>query len=141
MLNIWKQRLISFVTSPYLIILGLLLGLYIGAFHKDIGKILDPFGQIYLAALQMTIIPLIFVSVATSIANLLSSNHAKEFLKQIVRVFIPLLLLASFIGMVFAMVMKPGSNIGHTEDLNRIINSNGIHARELTLRDPLEVDN
>jgi proton glutamate symport protein len=141
MLTIWKQRLISFVTSPYLIILGLLLGLYIGAFHKDIGKVLEPFGQIYLAALQMTIIPLIFVSVATSIANLLSSNHAKEFLKQIVRVFIPLLLLASFIGLIFAMIMKPGTNIGYTEDLNRIINSNGIHTREITLRDPIEIDN
>lgn len=141
MQNIWKRRLINVMASPYLIIIGLILGLYIGAFHKNLGKVLEPFGQIYLSALQMTIIPLIFVSVATSIANLLSSHHAKEFLKQIVRVFIPLLILASFIGMIFAMVMKPGSNIGHTEDLNRIINSNGFQVRSITLQEPIEVDN
>lgn len=141
MQNMWKRRLLNAIASPYLIILGLLLGLYIGAFHKNLGKMLEPFGQIYLSALQMTIIPLIFVSVATSIANLLSSHHAKEFLKQIVSVFLPLLILSSFIGMFFAMVMKPGSNIAHTEDLNRIINSNGFQARTITLQEPIEVDN
>lgn len=129
------------IKSPYMIFVGLAIGFYIGIFHKSTGKIVEPFGQIYLAALQMSIIPLVFVSVSTSIANLLSANQAPAFLKHMLKVFVPMLILSSFIGMVFAMVMKPGENISHMEDFNKIMNNSGIMARVITLTDPIELDN
>ncbi|MGN6671538.1 MAG: cation:dicarboxylate symporter family transporter [Candidatus Nucleicultricaceae bacterium] len=103
-----KSKIRRLIKSPYMIFIGLAIGFYIGIFHKSTGKVLEPFGQIYLAALQMSIIPLVFVSVSTSIANLLSAHQAPAFLKHMMKVFIPLLILSSFIGMIFAMVMKPG---------------------------------
>jgi len=136
-----RRSIKNIIKSPYMIFAGLVIGFYIGIFHKSTGKILEPFGQIYLSALQMSIIPLVFVSVSTSITNLLTAHQAPAFLKHMLKVFIPMLILASFIGMIFAMVMKPGENIGHMEDFNRIMNSSGIMARVITVSEPIELDN
>lgn len=136
-----SHKLKKILMSPYMILVGLLLGAYIGVFHKNLGKVLAPFGEIYLSALQMSIIPLIFVSVSSSIANLVSSHQAHVFLKQIFKVFIPLLLLASFIGMFSAMILQPGGNINQIGDFSKIMNSEGSLAREITRFDPIEVDN
>jgi proton glutamate symport protein len=128
--------------SPIAIFIGLLTGIYLGLYQKEVSYYIAPLGRIYLSCLQMTIIPLIFASVATSFTNLLASHETKAYLKKIFNVFLLLLLLASGLGMMAALILKPGLGLDKNPDLTKIMNKSGIViAREVTENDPIELNN
>ncbi|GGA19848.1 dicarboxylate/amino acid:cation symporter [Okeania sp. KiyG1] len=97
--------------NPWYIVPGILLGLYIGIFQKDIAAILTPFGNLYLELLKMCVLPLLFSAITMSVGRLIGSQDANKYVKRILIVFSMGLIGVSLIGVIVTLLTNPGGNL------------------------------
>ncbi|NEO56009.1 MAG: dicarboxylate/amino acid:cation symporter [Okeania sp. SIO3B5] len=103
--------LIRVLRNPWCILPGILLGLYIGIFEKDIALMLTPFGNLYLELLKMCVLPLLFSAITMSVGRLISSQEANKYVKRILIVFSIGLIGVSIIGLIVTLLTNPGGNL------------------------------
>lgn len=99
------------LSSSWVIFASLLLGLYIGFFHKNLAAAIGPFGTVYLALLKMSLLPFLISAITVSLVKLLKTHTAASSLRRIVAVFVGGLLLATAYAVVFGAVEGPGRNL------------------------------
>ena len=106
-----KKYGLNVLLSPWAIIAGMISGVLIGLYYKEFAFHLAPLGEVYLALLQMCIIPIMITAVLSSVGRLLKSGEATAYLGRLLIVFIVGMLIASVVGLSLGMVTKPGSGI------------------------------
>lgn len=109
------QMLGRILSSSWVIFGSLLLGLYIGFFHKDLAVALGPFGMIYLALLKMCLLPFLLSAITVSLSRLLRTHTARSSLQRLLVVFLVGLLLCGAVGVLFGGLIGPGRNLDNEE--------------------------
>ncbi|MGE0093536.1 MAG: dicarboxylate/amino acid:cation symporter [Alphaproteobacteria bacterium] len=99
------------LSSSWVIFASLLLGLYIGFFHKDLAAAIGPFGTVYLALLKMCLLPFLISAITVSLVKLLKTHTAANSLRRIVAVFVGGLLLCTLYAVIFGAVEGPGRDL------------------------------
>ena len=108
MKSLWKNY-----KSSIVLLGAILLGGIVGATMGEKATVLKPIGELFLNLLFMTLVPLVFFSVTSAIANMSGMNRLGKILKSIVIVFLGTGLVAAIVGLIGVMVMNP------TKGLNR----------------------
>ena len=96
--------------------LGILVGIIIKNFPDSIvlqyiSDISILAGQIFITALKMILVPLVFFSIVNGISNLASSNQAGKIWKSTLLYFAGTMFFAVFIAMLAMNFFKPGVGI------------------------------
>ncbi|MDF2810883.1 MAG: sodium:dicarboxylate symporter [Microvirga sp.] len=107
----WPSRLGRLLTSSWVIFASLLLGLYLGIFHKDLSQAIGPFGLVYLALLKMCLLPFLISAITVSLSRLLRTHAARSSLKRILIVFITGVLLCGLLGVALGALIGPGRDL------------------------------
>lgn len=107
-LNRWVRS----IKKPWAIALGTAAGIGIGVYDKGLALGLEPFGDIYLSFLKMSVIPIMITAVVASFGGLLSSQETRRYLKRIIAVFLIGMLAAGVVGMAVALAGNPGHGLG-----------------------------
>lgn len=94
--------------SPWAGILGLVIGCIIGFEFHNVAMAISPFGDIYLALLQMCVLPLIVTAVVNSFANLTRSAQRGNFALRLMLYFFLFMLGASFVGFLLGFIGGTG---------------------------------
>ena len=55
---------------PIILLISIIIGSIIGLIFKDKAKVLEPFGEVFINMLFVIVIPLVFSTIAGSIANM-----------------------------------------------------------------------
>ena len=105
-----------------ILLASIIIGAIVGIVFKENTKILKPFGDIFLNLLLVSIVPLIFFTITSSIANMKSPKRIGKILTSIVLVFIITSIVSCLIGFV---VTKPISLVDNsdTEKIKEIFSS------------------
>ena len=90
------------------IILGQLIGLVGGAFHVVMCEIFDFVGKLFLSALKMLIVPLIFSSMVVGISNIGSGHQLGMLSRKTLIIYCISSILAVSVGVVFVNITLPG---------------------------------
>lgn len=101
----------SFLLSPWVIFGSLILGGLIGKFWPVFALHIAFVGDIYLALLQMCIIPLIVTAITTSFAKLMHSKVETSIIRRMIFMFLSSLIIASFIGVFFSWIGHIGGSL------------------------------
>lgn len=116
-----------------LMLLGIVIGAVVGIIFGEKATVLTPFGDIFLNLLLVVIVPLIFLTISTSISKIHQPKRLGRVMGAIVLVFILTSLVAVFVGFLstyFISLVKP-------EDGDAILSSlsenNEVSAGELSL--------
>ncbi|WP_333886695.1 dicarboxylate/amino acid:cation symporter [Clostridium sp.] len=91
------------------IILGAILGVFLG--HR--ASVLKPFGELFLNLMFMVIIPLVFFSVTSAIANMKGMKRFGKVIGSTIIVFLCTALAASVIGVIGAFIVGPAKGIDY----------------------------
>lgn len=103
----------SWLLSPWLVLIAVIFGAVIGIGYKDLAHQLLPFGTLYLKLLQMLVLPMLVTAVISGLGNLfISGMHRSQFSRMIVFLLIGLMI-ASGIGVLFGVIGHPGSELQH----------------------------
>ncbi|UZQ52214.1 dicarboxylate/amino acid:cation symporter [Clostridium kluyveri] len=91
------------------IIIGAILGIFLG--HK--ASVLKPFGDLFLNLMFMIIIPLVFFSVISAVANMKGMKRFGKIIGSTFIVFLCTALAASIIGIIGVFIVEPAKGIDY----------------------------
>lgn len=101
MKNIWKNY-----KKTIILVIGLIIGAIVGIVFGEKAKYLAPFGDIFINLLLVIIVPLIFLTITTSIAKIKQPKRLGKVLVTIFASFIATSLIAVIIGIVSTRTIK-----------------------------------
>lgn len=102
MKTLWQNYKISIILLGSIIIGGV-----IGAFMGGQATIFKPVGELFLNLLFMTLVPLVFFSVASAIANMGEMKRLGNILKSIIIVFLVTAIVSGIITLVGVLIFNP----------------------------------
>ena len=118
-----KNKFIKSYGMPIILLLSILVGTILGIALKDT-YYLKPFGDIFLNLMYTIVVPLVFFTISSSIANMLDLKRLGKILKYVFMVFI----ITSLISSVFMILgislvdIASGVNITLTTDTIEKVN-------------------
>lgn len=98
----FKNKFIKSYGMPLLLLLSIIIGSILGIILGSDAVILKPFGTVFLNLMFTIVVPLVFCTISSSIANMLNLKRLKKILKYIFIVFI-ITSLISAILMIFSL--------------------------------------
>lgn len=103
-----------------LLICSILVGSLVGIRLEGKAVVLKPFGQVFLNALYVAVVPLIFFSIASAVASMLSTGRLLKILGLMLTIFVITGLIAALVMVAGVSFYKPAQS-GHlpmTKELN-----------------------
>ena len=114
-----------------IILLGsIILGAIVGVLLGSKALVLKPFGDLFLNLMFMVIIPLVFFSVTSAIANMKGMKRLGRIMASTFVVFLCTALAASIIGLIGALIVNPARGIDYSS-LKKIVTSGGGAAEKV----------
>lgn len=92
------KKVIKNYKSTFILILAIILGGLVGFILKEDAKVLSPFGDIFINLLLVVIVPLIFLTITTSIAKMSSPKRLGKIMLTTIGAFVVTSLIAVIVG-------------------------------------------
>ena len=105
MKKFWENYKFSFT-----LLLGIFVGALIGVVMGEKATALEPIGQIFLNLMFTIVVPMVFVSIASSVGSMLNMKRLGKILGSMVGTFIVTGLFAAAIVLVVVNVLSPAAN-------------------------------
>lgn len=103
------QGFLAMLRSPWLILGSVIASLVFGWASPEWALSLQPLGDIYLSMLKMVVLPFLLSAIIGSIAKLMQSDAARQYMGRIALVYTVGLILTACLGLTLALILKPGS--------------------------------
>ncbi|MBK1813356.1 dicarboxylate/amino acid:cation symporter [Clostridium sp. YIM B02505] len=126
MRNILKNYKMSLM-----LILSILLGGAIGVILGPKAKVLEPFGQIFLNLMFTIIVPLVFFSVASAIANMSGVNRLGKIMITIILVFISTAIISGVLAIIGSLLFNPTKGLD-SDSIKNILSQGGANISKST---------
>lgn len=104
-----------------LILISLVLGAIVGLSFGPKAMILQPIGELFIRAIHMIIVPVVFFAITNAVCSMDCLNKMKRIGLKAVFIYSFFMLLSSFIGILSAALIKPGIGINtaiHSTPMN-----------------------
>lgn len=102
---------ISSYKSSIILLSSIIIGGIIGIFMGSKASILEPFGNLFINLMFMVIVPLVFFSVSSAIANMNGMKRFGKIMASVVIVFTCTALIAAVIGLLGALIVNPTKGV------------------------------
>lgn len=110
------KKFLSNYKSTIILLVAIIVGAIVGIVFQEKATILQPLGDIYLNLLLVIIVPLIFLTITTSIAKMKSPKRLGKIMATVIGVFIVISLIAVLVGFFSTYFIK----LVDTEDGEKI---------------------
>ena len=95
--------------SPIVLILGIVLGSFIGIFFKEKAIILKPLGDIFLNMMFMIVVPMVFCSIASAVGNMSNMKRLGKILGSTITVFLITGIIAAIYVIITVNIFPPAA--------------------------------
>ena len=110
------RKFIENYKTTLLLLLSMIIGVIVGLTFKSDAKVLSPFGNIFINMLYISIVPLIFLTITSSIAKMTSVKRMGKIMVTIIITFIVTSLVAVFVG----IAATYNTDLIDKKDINKI---------------------
>ncbi|MCR1900219.1 dicarboxylate/amino acid:cation symporter [Irregularibacter muris] len=93
------------------LIAGIVTGSIVGLIFKEKAVVLKPFGQIFLNLMFTAVVPLVFFSLASSVAKMSNMKRLGKILKHTILIFIITGIIASIVIITIVTIIPPASGV------------------------------
>lgn len=130
------KELIKNYRSSFILLLSILIGGVLGVVLGPKAQVLEPLGQIFLNLMFTLIVPLVFFSVTSSIANMSGMNRLGKIIINAVVIFIITALLSGILSIAGVLLFDPTKGLG-ADTISSILSGSGedivAEAQQLSL--------
>ena len=95
--------------SPIVLILGIVLGSFIGIFFKEKAIVLKPLGDIFLNMMFMIVVPMVFCSIASAVGNMSNMKRLGKILGSTITVFLITGIIAAVYVIITVNIFPPAA--------------------------------
>lgn len=100
------KKFLSNYKSTMILIVAIIVGAIVGILFQEKATILSPFGDLFLNLLLVVIVPLIFLTITTSIAKMKQPKRLGKIMITIISVFIITSIIAVLVGFISTYFVK-----------------------------------
>ncbi len=118
------KELIKNYRSSFILLLSILIGGVVGAVMGPEAKVLEPLGQIFLNLMFTLIVPLVFFSVTSSIANMSGMSRLGKIIINAAVIFIITALLSGILSLAGVLIFNPTKGLG-ADTISTILSGSG----------------
>lgn len=132
------KKFLSNYKSTIILLVAIIVGAVIGIVFKEKATVLQPLGDIFLNLLLVIIVPLIFLTITTSIAKMQQPKRLGKIIGTIVLVFIftsIIALLVGFAGSYFVKLVEPEDGKTIRDMLEQVEETQESEEEKLTITD------
>ena len=94
---------------PIILIISIMIGAIIGLIFGEKATIIKPFGDVFINLLFMVVIPLVFFSISSAIANMDSMARLGKIMGSMMTIFVITGIISSIFMLISSVIFKPGS--------------------------------
>lgn len=117
-----------------LILLGsIILGGIVGVIMGPSATVFQPIGELFLNLLFMILVPLVFFSVTSAIANMSEMKRLGKILKNIIIVFVATAVLSGVIGIIGVMIFNPTEGLNQGMFQNLMAGAETVETEKISL--------
>ncbi|HHT87982.1 MAG TPA: dicarboxylate/amino acid:cation symporter [Clostridiales bacterium] len=106
------KKFIRSYATPLILLLSVILGGSVGVIMGPEAKMLEPLGQIFLNLIFTLIVPLVFFSVTSSIANMGEMKRLGKIMISIALVFAVTAIISAVISIISVFIVNPTEGLG-----------------------------
>lgn len=117
--------------NSFILLLFILIGTILGLVFKENISFLKPFGDLFINMLMVIIVPLIFLTISTSIGKLKSPKRVGKVISSIILVFIFTSLISVVVGILFSRIQLV--NLNDTDSILNKISGEIVKKDEVNL--------
>ena len=117
--------------NSFILLLFILIGTILGLVFKENICFLKPFGDLFINMLMVIIVPLIFLTISTSIGKLKSPKRVGKVISSIILVFILTSLISVVVGIIFSRIQLV--NLNDTDSILNKISGEIVKKDEVNL--------
>jgi proton glutamate symport protein len=115
------------------------LGIYVGLSQRQFVPFLEPIASFYTNLLQVSVIPIIGITVITSMMRLLTRGKSNSYSAKILVIFFGMLLATGTVAVIVGYIINPGENMSSDPNIMKIVEESGGNRNiEVSLDDPIE---
>ncbi len=107
---------------PIILLVSIIVGSIIGLIFKEDATVLEPFGQVFINLLFVIVIPLVFFTIAGSIANMGSLRRLRKIFKNMLLIFIMTSFIASVFMLLGVLIIRPTGVVENAEYVKESVN-------------------
>lgn len=117
------KNILNNYKSTIILLVGIIIGGIIGLIFKDKASVLEPFGTIFLNLMFVIIVPLVFLTITTSIAKIRQPKRLSRIMVSIVVVFVITSLVSCVVGLLTTYSFELVSNENSAEIVDSLEDS------------------
>lgn len=95
---------------PMILLISIVIGCILGIVLKEDAAVLKPFGNVFLNLMYTIVVPLVFFTISSSIANMVNLKRLGKILKSVFLVFIITSAVAGVLMMIVLFIIDPVGN-------------------------------
>lgn len=112
------KKILKNYKSTIILIGGIILGSIVGLIFKEKAAILSPLGDIFINLMFVVIVPLVFLTISSSIIKMENPKRLGKIMIVIILVFLLMSLVAAFIGIGTTHAIKIIDSVNQSEIMN-----------------------
>ena len=123
-MNERKRRIWESYRFPIILLAAIIIGSIIGLIMGERAVVFKPLGDIFINFMFTVVVPLVFLSISSAVANMANMKRLGSILKNLLIVFLVTGLIASLIMIIFVTIIPPAQgvtlNVEVGEEINQI---------------------
>lgn len=132
------KKFLSNYKSTIILLVAIIVGAIVGIIFQEKATILQPLGDIFLNLLLCIIVPLVFLTITTSIAKMKTPKRIGKIMITIIGVFVVTSIIAVFVGFIstyFVKLVNPEDGEAIKASLEEVDSEESSDDEELTIAD------
>lgn len=109
-MNLSRKDILKSYRFPIIMISSVIIGIFLGIILKEKSVYIKPFGDIFLNLMFTIVVPLVFFTVSSSIANMIDLKRLNKILKYTFAFFLGTSLIASIFMLIITLIINPVGN-------------------------------
>lgn len=109
-MSLFKSKFFKTYKFPIILLISIIVGSTIGVIFGEKASVLKPFGDIFLNMMYTLVVPLVFFTISSSVANMTNMKRLGKILKSVFLVFIITSAVAAIIMLIVLLIFDPTKN-------------------------------
>ncbi|HEY8362032.1 MAG TPA: cation:dicarboxylase symporter family transporter, partial [Tissierellaceae bacterium] len=106
-----KQSVWSYYKFPIILLCSIIIGSLLGVILGKKAEVLKPFGDIFLNAMFTIVVPLVFITISSAVASIVSLQRLGKILTYMIIVFVATGIIASVIMIITVSAFPPALGV------------------------------
>jgi len=109
-MSLFKNKFIKTYGFPIILLISIIIGSTIGIIFGERASVLKPIGDIFLNMMYTIVVPLVFFTISSSVANMTSMKRLGKILRSVFLVFVVTSAIAAIVMLIVLLIFDPTNN-------------------------------